>query len=206
MRLITFDIATRYKNGYYNPTIDWGLIEESLNWLGRYKQVKFRRVSSGGRIHFVQANTQPNPSWMMWTNGWTCNVSPTRNFGRNRFQSAKYWLHEFFHMVRGGTSHEAGNVALMAACSGSCQNITEPDYKYIAAYPWKPGVKLPHLEPNAMAEAFPAQPRMWADYGRLDSHDLVMADHGMTAEVEFTLPRQCQVVRRNWSQKFGLVP
>ena len=106
-------------------------------------------------------------------------------------------------MVRGGTSHEAGNVALMAACSGSCQNITEPDYKYIAAYPWKPGVKLPHLEPNAMAEAFPAQPRMWAGG---NGHELVMSDHGLTVEVEAALPRQCQVVGRNWSQKLGFVP
>ena len=204
MRLITFDVATRYKNGYYNPTIDWGLIEESLNWLGRYKPVKFRRVSSGGRIHFVQANTQPNPNWMMWTSGWTCNVSPTRNFGRNRFQSAKYWLHEFFHMVRGGTSHEAGNVALMAACSGTCGNITEPDYKYIAKYPWIPGVKLPHLEPNAMAESFAS--KFSEAYSFSLRHDLVMADHGLTAEVEAVLPRQCQVVGRNWSQKLGFVP
>ncbi len=203
MRIITFDIATRYKNGYYNPTIDWGLIGEALNWLGRYKQVRFARVSSGGRIHFVQANVQPNPNWMMWTNGWTCNVSPTRNFGKNRYQSAKYWLHEFGHMVKGGTDHLPGNVALMAACGGSCQNITEPDYRYFAAYPWIKGAKLPHLEPNAMMEKFATKAMLMASD---DSHYLVMAAHGLTAEVESSLPQQCQFLQRNWSQALGRVP
>lgn len=207
MREITFDIATRYKTGYYNPTIDWGLIDKSLNWLGRYKQVKFRRVSSGGRIHFIQSNVQPNPTWMMWVNGWTCNVSPTRNFGNNPYQSAKYWLHEFGHMVKGGTDHLGGNVALMSPFGGTCQNITEPDYRYFSAYPWIKGAKLPQYEPNAMMEVFTTKAMMDASANRLtNTHRIVMADHGLTEEVESSLPKHCQFVQRNWFQALGMVP
>jgi hypothetical protein len=207
VREITYDIATRYKNGYYNPSIDWGLIGESLNWLSRYKQIKFRRVTAGGRIHFVQANTQPNPNWMMWTSGWTCNVSPVRNFGKNPFQSAKYWLHEFAHMVRGGTTHLKGNEALMSDLGGTCCNITEPDYEYFAPYAWKPSVKLPHLEPNAMVEKFTSRAMMNASDARLKSvHRAILADHLLTAEVELSLPRQCKFLQRNWSQTLGRVP
>jgi len=206
MREITFDIATLYKNGYYNPTIDWGLIGESLNWLSRYKQVTFRRVSRGGRIHFVQSNIQPNPNWMMWTNGWTCNVSPTRNFGKNPFMSAKYWLHEFGHMVK-GSAHLGGNIALMSPFGGTCQNITEPDYRYFDPYPWINEVKLPHTEPDAMMEKFSTKALMNSAANRLiNTYKAVLADHGMTEEYEASLPRQCEFVKRNWSQALGIVP
>ena len=110
-------------------------------------------------------------------------------------------------MVAGGTTHLPGNVALMSACGGTSQNITEPDYKYVAAYPWTPGVKLPHLEPNAMLEKFTSRAMINASDARLKNvHRAVMADHLLTAETEALLPCECQFIKRNWWQALGRVP
>ena len=156
-REITFDIATQYSSGphrgYYNPTINWGRLAESLNFLGRYWNVSYRRVSSGGRVRFIQSNTQPNPDWMMWTRGWSTFVSPTRNFGRNDYASARYWCHEHLHQIAGG-SHVGGNDALMSVFGGVAPNLTQLDYPYMRSYARRPGAKLPHEEPTAFRDAF----------------------------------------------------
>ncbi len=206
-REITFDIATQYSNGYYNPTINWGIIQNALNFLGRYWDVSYRRTNSG-RVHFVQANTQPNPDWMMWTRGWTTYVSPTRNFGNNNYQAARYWCHEHMHQVSGG-QHVGGNDALMSIYGGISPNLTPLDYPYMDKYPRKPGAKRPHEEPTAFRDAFAtfAGAATYEDHESKLAHweDEVLPSFGMSLGSESQLPKMCnckptlvQKLLHNW--------
>jgi hypothetical protein len=95
----------------------------------------------------------------------------------------------------------------MSPFGGTCQNITEPDYRYFDPYPWIKGVKLPHTEPDAMMKKFSTKALMNASDNRLiNTYKAIIADHNMTEEHEASLPKHCEFVKRNWSQALGIVP
>lgn len=146
-RIITWDLATQYRNGTYNGTFDFAGIDYALNMLGRYWNLEFRRVTRGGQYHVIQANTNPNSTWAAWNRGSETYVNPVYNFGRNKALCGMVMLHEFFHT--GGKNHHAQDGGLMGPNGGYLLLAT--DYPYMTRFPWKSTLR-PTQEPAWMKQ------------------------------------------------------
>ena len=138
-REITWSLATLYKNGAYNSTFRFDMIQPAFDHMARYWQLVFKRVTRGARLSIIQANTSKNPTWAAWTNGNTIYISPTFNFGRNARICAKVILHEFAHAAGGG-SHSSNPDALMAPDGGRGNGWIEDDLRWLRAYKLRGGM------------------------------------------------------------------
>jgi hypothetical protein len=138
-RVITWSLASLYKNGAYNSTFRFDMIQPALDHMARYWQLAFPRVTRGARLSIIQANTSKNPTWAAWTNGNTIYISPTFNFGRNARICAKVILHEFAHAAGGG-SHSSNSDALMAPNGGNSEGWIEDDLRWLRAYKLRGGM------------------------------------------------------------------
>lgn len=149
MRVITWGLATQ-KGVRYNPTYPFEEMQAYLDFISRYKLVKFQRVANynDARIKFLNM-----PVAVMQTDisKFTCKISSSFNFGRNSYWCARATCHEFMHMA-GGKNHIA-NPHVMAPDGGSVGNFTEADYGYLGVYKDKTTLR-PWHEPNAMRDAF----------------------------------------------------
>ena len=132
MTRITWSLATLFRNGSYNPTYTFDVIEPAFNLFSRYFQVVMPRVSKNGQIRVIQSNTNKN-NWAAWTTGNTIYISPTFNFGGNRRRCAKIAVHEFGH-IGNGTRHSADPEALMAADGGTSQGWVNDDLRWFGKY------------------------------------------------------------------------
>jgi hypothetical protein len=138
-RIITWSLATQYRNGAYNSTFRFDMIQAAFDHMARYWQVSFPRVTRGARVSIVQANTSRNPTWAAWTSGTTIYISPTFNFGRNARISVKTVLHEFGHAAGGG-SHSRDPNALMAPDGGLANGWVADDLRWLRAYKLRGGM------------------------------------------------------------------
>ncbi len=130
-RTITWSLATLFRNGSYNSTFDFGVIQPAFDLVCQYFQLSMPRVRSGGSCRIIQANTNKN-NWAAWTTGNTIYISPTFNFGRSRRRCAKVIVHEFGHF----TSHAHSNdpEALMSADGGTSQGWVQDDMRWFARH------------------------------------------------------------------------
>lgn len=138
-RIITWSLATQYRNGAYNSTFRFDMIQAAFDHMARYWQVSFPRVSRGARVSIVQANTSKNPTWAAWTSGNTIHISPTFNFARDPRICAKVILHEFCHAAGGG-SHSSNPAALMAPNGGTSDGWVQDDLRWLRAYKLRGGL------------------------------------------------------------------
>jgi hypothetical protein len=148
-QVITWDLATMYKQGYYNGTFAFSEIEHALNSISRYKKLTFKRVSRGGQYHVIQANYQLKNSAGIagWNNGSSTYISPTFRFV-NPVQSNMVTVHERWHSsgVNGGSGgHHAQDGGVMGPNGG--YTILPSDYPWIARYPWRNSLR-PTDEPD----------------------------------------------------------
>lgn len=132
-RQITWGLSTQYRNGAYNSTFRFDVIQAAFDHMARYWQLSFPRVTRGGRVSIVQANTSKRSDVAAWASGNTIFISPTYNFGRNARISAKVILHEFAHLAGGG-GHSGNPDALMAPDSGRSNGWVEDDLRWLRAY------------------------------------------------------------------------
>lgn len=146
---ITWDLATMYRAGSYNGTFAFAEIQYALNALGRYKKIVFRRVTSGGQYHVIQANYQlQNKAGVAeWTNGNTTWVSPTFRFV-SAVQCNMCTVHERWHtsgVNSGSGGHHSQDGGVMGANGGYL--ILPSDYPWIARYQWRSALR-PTDEPE----------------------------------------------------------
>lgn len=147
--IITWDLATQYRQGYYNGTFAFYDIDYALNSLGRHWKVYFKRVTSGGQYHVIQGNYQlkNNPNAAEWTNGNTTIVSPTFRFA-SPVQCNMCTVHERLHTAglnMGNGGHHAQDGGIMGANGGYLLNPN--DWPYMGRYPWR-SAKRPNQEPD----------------------------------------------------------
>lgn len=141
-RVITYDIATQYKNGFYNGSCPFGDVEYAMDALGRYYNLDYRRVSRGGQWHIIQANTIGGKDWAMWTNGANTYVSPVFKF-TNATQARMCFVHERGHV--GGRGHHNIAGGLMHPNGG--YRLLPQDQSYFNGTPFK-GSLRPEQEPD----------------------------------------------------------
>ena len=62
VRIIPYVIASEYPSGIYQGTFQWDVVDEALNFLGNYWDIKFTRTGNYGaaRYKFIQGKTNPN--------------------------------------------------------------------------------------------------------------------------------------------------
>lgn len=147
--VITWDLSTQYRQGLYNGSFAFGDCDRALNALGRYWKVTFKRVTSGGQYHIVQANFQlrNDPNVAEWTNGNTTYVSPLFRFA-NATQCGMTTVHERLHTAginNGSGGHHGQDGGVMGPNGGWL--ILPSDYPYMARYPWRSALR-PTSEPN----------------------------------------------------------
>jgi len=156
-RIITWALATEYRNGAYNSSFRQDSIQLAFDLVARYKNVRFDRTSNynAARVKVLQKQRNlPGGAFAQANKGARrIEISPTAQFGRLLQRCMIVIGHEFFHLS-GSLAHLPGNVALMSANGGSAGNITEADYPYFAVYPWKSNLR-PHHEPEYRRQAFP---------------------------------------------------
>lgn len=131
-RRITWSLATLFRNGSYNSTFTFDVIQPAFDLICRYFQLSMPRVGSGGQIRIIQSNTNKN-NWAAWTTGSTIYISPTFNFGKSRRRCAKVAVHEFGH-IGNGTSHSSNPEALMSADGGTSQSWVKDDLRWFGKY------------------------------------------------------------------------
>jgi len=156
-RVITWALATEYRNGAYNSSFRQDSIQLAFDLIARYKDVRFDRIGNynAARVKILQKQRNlPNGAFAQANKGaMRIELSPTAQFGRLLHRCMVVIGHEFFHLS-GSSNHLPGNVALMSVNGGNAGNITEADYPYFAVYPWKSTLR-PHHEPEYRRQAFP---------------------------------------------------
>jgi len=156
-RQITYVIASEYPSGIYQGSFNWGVIGEALAFLENYWDVKFVRIGNynAANYKFIQAKTNPNPSWAAWTNGNITRVNPQFNFGGGRYVAARVTIHEFMHYFGGGTNHSGDPAAIMSPNAGNLKigNFVQDDYRWMRNAAWKSALR-PHMEPWRMKNQF----------------------------------------------------
>jgi len=130
--VITFHIATEYKQGYYNGTFAFGDCEYMLNGLGRYLNVTFKRTNRG-QFSIVQSSRNGPPGAAAWTNGNVIRISPTFRFV-NPIQCGMVTVHEFLHF-NNGTSHHAQDGGIMGPNGGYL--LLASDFPWMQKRGWK---------------------------------------------------------------------
>jgi thiol-disulfide isomerase/thioredoxin len=147
--VITWDLATQYRQGSYNGTFAFGDCERALNAIGRWKKLTFKRVTRGGQVHIVQGNYQHknDPNIAGWTSGNTITISPTFRFV-NEVQCGMVSVHEWMHtsgVNRNSGGHHAQDGGIMGPNGGYL--VLPSDYPWIARYAWRSTAR-PTDEPN----------------------------------------------------------
>lgn len=133
-REITWSLATQYKNGIYQGTFRFDVIQLALNHMAQYFQVKFRRTTRGGSILVLQSNKAPrDPNWAAWTIGNTIYISPVYNYKKSASLTAKVILHELGH-IGNGTSHANNREALMHGETGTSGGWVQDDLRWFGKY------------------------------------------------------------------------
>ena len=149
MKEITWGLATQ-RGVAYNSTFPFEELQAYLDFISRYKLVKFQRVANynAARIKFLNM-----PVAVMQTDivKFTCKISSSFNFGQNSYWCARATCHEFMHMS-GGRNHLA-RPHIMAEDAGSLGNFSRADYAYLKPYADRSAQK-PWLESTAMQHAF----------------------------------------------------
>jgi hypothetical protein len=65
-RRITWSLATQYRNGAYNSTFTFDVLQPAFDLVCRYFQLQMPRVSRGGNFQVIQSNQNKN-NWAAWT-------------------------------------------------------------------------------------------------------------------------------------------
>lgn len=131
---ITWSLATQYKDGTYQGTFRFDIIESAFNHMAQYFKVRFRRTTRGGSFLVLQSNKAPkNPDIAAWVSGNTIYISPVYNFGKSASLSAKVILHEFGH-IGNGSSHSKDSTALMFGNTGTSGGWVQDDLKWFGRY------------------------------------------------------------------------
>lgn len=137
-REITWSLATQYKNGAYNGTFRFDLIQAAFDHMAQYFQVRFRRTTRGGSVLVLQATKSLGPNFAAWVTGNTIYISPTYNFGRKPELCARVILHEFGHI--GGPSHSKDPDALMHLETGRSRGWIQDDMRWFGKYRLRNGL------------------------------------------------------------------
>lgn len=134
-REITWSLATQYRNGAYQGTFRFDVLQAALDHMSLYFQVRFRRVTRGGSFLVLQANTQfkNDPNYAAWALGNTIYISPTYNFKRLATWTSKVFLHEFGHLWGGG-AHSNDPAALMNSNTGTSYGWVQDDMRWFGKY------------------------------------------------------------------------
>jgi hypothetical protein len=186
-RQITYSIATEFRNGFYNPTFNWGRIHAYLNFLGRYWDIQYVRVTGPGRVQINQGAANPGNGIMATTGGWITRISPVANFARSDYVCAKVTMHEGGHWVN--LAHSSNPAALMSPRAGTGHNLTASDYPYWP-YAWKSALR-PHGEPEKLLQTFPhSAPKALADdmVPNWEEYFALRTLHELDPEVNFGTP------------------
>lgn len=130
-RTISWSLGTLYKNGAYNSTFDFNILEPAYNLVCEYFQLRMPRQRSGGNFRVLQSNVNKN-NWAAWTTGSTIYISPTFNFGRDRRRCSKVAVHEFGHFTASGHSNDPE--ALMSADGGTSQGWVQDDMRWFGRH------------------------------------------------------------------------
>jgi len=130
-RRITWSLATQFRNGAYNSTFTFDVLQPAFDLVCQYFQLQMPRVNRGGNFQVIQSNQNKN-NWAAWTTGNKIFISPTFNFGRDRRRCAKVAVHEFGHF----TSHAHSNnpEALMSADGGTSQGWVQDDLRWFGRH------------------------------------------------------------------------
>jgi len=138
-REIPYMIATEYKNGHYNTTFSWESIERVLRSIERFKAVKYKRVTKGARLTFLQTNKDlgKNIAAVATKSKGLIRINPTFNFARNLAYCDRVCYHENFHLT-GSSNHTNMNDPrpLMHPYGGNLDTLLPIDETYITVYPW----------------------------------------------------------------------
>jgi hypothetical protein len=132
-RVITWSLATRYRNGAYNSTIRLDAIQPIFDLFGRYWQCIFPRVTRNARINIIQSDRSLGRNVFANVGGNTINLDPQANYGRSVYTTAIVFLHEFGHLAGGG-SHSRDSAGLMSVNGGTSGGWSPSDAPWFRAY------------------------------------------------------------------------
>jgi hypothetical protein len=138
-RDIPYMIATEYRNGHYNTTFTWESIERVLRSIERFKAVKYRRVTRGARLTFLQTNRDLGRGIAAVANKsqGLIRINPTFNFARNLAYCDRVCYHENFHLTGSSNHTPPGDPRpLMHMYGGNLDTLLPIDETYITVYPW----------------------------------------------------------------------
>jgi hypothetical protein len=138
-RDIPYMIATEYKNGHYNTTFTWESIERVLRSIERFKAVKYRRVTRGARLTFLQTNKDLGRgiAAVATKSKGLIRINPTFNFARNLAYCDRVCYHENFHLTGSSNHTSPGDPRpLMHMYGGTLDTLLPIDETYITVYPW----------------------------------------------------------------------
>ena len=131
-RRITWSLATLFRNGAYNSTFTFDVIQPAFDLVCQYFHLQMPRVEKNGQVRVIQSNVNKN-NWAAWTTGSTIYISPAFDFGRSRRRCAKVAVHEFGH-IGNGTSHSNNPEALMSSDGGTSQGWVQDDLRWFGRY------------------------------------------------------------------------
>jgi hypothetical protein len=130
--VVTWDLATQYRSGTYNRTFAFNRVEYALNSFGLYWNIRYKRVSSGGQFHVVQASFDLGAGVAARTSGNTMLVSPVIRFV-NETQSNMITCHENRHTHT--MNHHSQDGGLMGPSGGYL--LLPSDMRYFDRMTWK---------------------------------------------------------------------
>jgi hypothetical protein len=133
-RIITWSLASRYRNGAYNSTIRLDAIQSIFDLFGRYWQCTFHRASRNARINITQSDRPLGRNVFATASGNTVNLDPLANYGKSVYTTAIVILHEFAHLA-GGSSHNSDPAGLMSVNGGTSGGWIPSDGRWLRAYP-----------------------------------------------------------------------
>jgi len=134
-RLITWSLATQYRNGAYQGTFRFDQIQAALDHMSVHFRVRFRRVTRGGQFLVLQSSSQyrNDRNFAAWTLGSTIYISPIYDFKKLATWTAKVFLHEFGHLWGGG-AHSNDPTALMNLNTGTSYGWVADDMRWFQRY------------------------------------------------------------------------
>ena len=164
-REIPYMIATEYKNGHYNTTFTWESIERVLRSIERFKAVKYKRVTKGARLTFLQTNRDlgKNIAAVATKSKGLIRINPTFNFARNLAYCDRVCFHENFHLTGSSNHTNPGDPRpLMHMYGGNLDTLLPIDETYITVYPWVSGERF-STTPNLLSSLASIDPEMFSE-------------------------------------------
>lgn len=131
-RRISWSLATLFRNGAYNSSYLFDVIQPAFDLTCRYFRLIMPRVNTNGNIRVIQSNVNKN-NWAAWVTGNTMYISPTFDFRQNPRRCAQVSVHEFGHFGN-GTSHSRDPEALMAPDGGTSFGWVQDDLRWFGRY------------------------------------------------------------------------